>query len=99
MENFVLDSRDAVIIKPLVSEAPLQETDALTLPALEKILVDLVADAETFFFLQGHEMLNIFASALGKYTVNTDRLLRYAKRRNKKEQLQRILNQISGKNE
>jgi len=44
-------------------------------------------------------MINIFANALGKYTVNTDRLLRYAKRRNKKEVLQRILNQISGKNE
>jgi hypothetical protein len=99
MENFVLDSRDAVIVKPLVSEAPLQEADAVTLPTLEKILVDLLADAETFFFLQGHEMLNIFTSAMGKYTVNTDRLLRYAKRRNKKEELQRILNQISGKNE
>lgn len=44
-------------------------------------------------------MLNIFESALGKYTVNRDRLLRYAKRRNKKEELQRILNQINGNNE
>ncbi|MBP7764202.1 MAG: hypothetical protein KA113_03325 [Syntrophaceae bacterium] len=99
MENFVLGSRDAIVVKPLVSEAPLQEADTLTLPTLEKILVDLVSDAETFFFLQGHEMINIFANALGKYTVNTDRLLRYAKRRNKKEVLQRILNQISGNNE
>ncbi len=99
MENFVLASRDAVIVKSLVSEAPLQEADAATLPTIEKILVDIVADSEIFFFLQGHELLNIFESALGKYTVNTDRLLRYAKRRNKKEELQKILNQISGKNQ
>jgi len=99
MENFVLASRDAVIVKSLVSEAPLQEADASTLPTIEKILVDLVADSEVFFFLQGHELLNIFESALGKYTVNTDRLLRYAKRRNKKEELQKILMQISGKNQ
>ena len=99
MENFVLASRDAVIVKSLVSEAPLQEADASTLPTLEKILVDLVADSEIFFFLQGHELLNIFESALGKYTVNTDRLLRYAKRRNKKEELQKILNQINGNNQ
>jgi hypothetical protein len=99
MENFVLASRDAVIVKSLVSEAPLQEADASTLPTIEKILVDLVADSEIFFFLQGHELLNIFESALGKYTVNTDRLLRYAKRRNKKEELQKILNQINGKNQ
>ena len=99
MENFVLAGRDAVIVKSLVSEAPLQEADATPRPTLEKILVDLVADSEIFFFLQGHELLNIFESALGKYTVNTDRLLRYAKRRNKKEELQKILNQISGKNQ
>jgi hypothetical protein len=99
MENFVLGSRDAVIVKSLVSEAPLQEADATTLPTLEKILVDLVADPETFFFLQGHEMLNIYESALGKYTVNRDRLLRYSKRRNKNEVLQNILDQINGRNQ
>jgi len=98
MENFVFDGKDAVIVKSLISEAPLQDVDAVTVPTIEKILVDLVADSETFFFLQGHEMLNVFESAMGKYTVNTDRLLRYAKRRNKKEELQKILMQISGKN-
>jgi len=98
MENFVFDGKDAVIVKSLISEAPLQDVDAVTVPTIEKILVDLVADSETFFFLQGHEILNVFESAMGKYTVNTDRLLRYAKRRNKKEELQKILMQISGKN-
>jgi hypothetical protein len=97
MENFVFDGKDAVIVKSLISEAPLQDADSVTIPTIEKILVDLVADSETFFFLQGHEMLNVFESAMGKYTVNTDRLLRYAKRRNKKEELQKILMQISGK--
>ena len=97
MENFVLDGKDAVIVKSLISEAPLQDVDSVTVPTIEKILVDLVADSETFFFLQGHEILNVFESAMGKYTVNTDRLLRYAKRRNKKEELQKILMQISGK--
>jgi hypothetical protein len=99
MENFVLASRNAVIVKSLISEAPLQEVDVSTLPTIEKILVDLVADSEIFFFLRGHELLNIFERSLGKYTVNTDRLLRYAKRRNKKEELQKILNQINGKNQ
>jgi len=98
MENFVFDGKDAVIVKSLISEAPLQDADSAIVPTIEKILVDLVADSEVFFFLQGHEILNIFESALGKYTVNTDRLLRYAKRRNKKEELQKILMQISGKN-
>ncbi len=50
MENFVFDGKDAVIVKSLISEAPLQDVDAVTVPTIEKILVDLVADSETFFF-------------------------------------------------
>jgi hypothetical protein len=96
MENYVFEGKDAIIVKPLISEAPLQNTDAITVPTIEKILVDLVADSEIFFFLQGSEMLNIFENALEKYTVNRDRLLRYAKRRNKREELIRILDQING---
>jgi hypothetical protein len=97
MENFVLESKDAIVIKSLTSEAPMQKVDNITVPAIEKIIVDLYADSEIFFFLQGSEMLNIFTNALEKYTVNTDRLLRYAKRRNKGEELKKILAQINGK--
>jgi len=97
MENYVFDGKDAVIVKSLISEAPLQNADSVTVPTIEKILVDLVADSEVFFFLQGQELLNIFENALGKYTVNRDRLLRYAKRRNKSEELKNILAQINGK--
>jgi DNA-binding Lrp family transcriptional regulator len=101
IENFVFKSNDAIIVKPLISEAPLQSVDNNSIPALEKILVDLYADSEIFFFLQGNEMLNIFENAVEKYTVNTDKLLRYAKRRNKKDEIQqileRVLNQTIGK--
>jgi hypothetical protein len=94
MENYVFDGKDTVIVKSLISEAPLQNVDAITVPTIEKVLVDLVADSEVFFFLQGHEILNIFENATDKYTVNRDRLLRYAKRRNKKEEIEKILAQI-----
>lgn len=97
MENYVFDGKDAIIVKPLISESPLQKVDNITVPTIEKILVDLVADSDVFFFMQGNEMLNIFGNAMEKYTVNRDRLLRYAKRRNKREELQRILMQINGK--
>jgi len=97
MEMFVLDSKGTIMVKSLTSEAPLQNIDHVKVPTIEKILVDLCADSDIFSFLQGSEMINIFENALEKYTVNMDRLLRYAKRRNKKEELNKILNQISGK--
>ncbi|MBA4389551.1 MAG: hypothetical protein C0399_01265, partial [Syntrophus sp. (in: bacteria)] len=69
MENYVFDGKDAVIVKPLISEAPLQDVDNITVPTIEKILVDLVADSEVLFFLQGNEILNIFGNAMEKFTI------------------------------
>jgi hypothetical protein len=97
METFVFERIEPVIIKTLISESPLQKTDSIVVPTLEKILVDLYADNNIFFFLQGKEYFNIFENAVTKYTINTDRLLRYAKRRNKKEELQKMLVQTNGK--
>jgi len=53
MENFVFDGKDAVIVKSLISEAPLQDVDAVTVPTIEKILVDLVADSVNLLFFAG----------------------------------------------
>ncbi|MFH1429578.1 MAG: DUF6577 family protein [Candidatus Margulisiibacteriota bacterium] len=97
IENFVFDCQDAIIVKALISEAPLQNIKGISIPSLEKILVDLHADSDIFFFLQGNEMLNVLNNVLEKYTINMDRLLRYAKRRNKYEEIQKAINQISGK--
>jgi hypothetical protein len=97
MENYVLGSPEAIIVKTLISEAPLQNVQTMPVPTLEKILVDLYSDSDIFYFLQGKEMLTIFENALEKYTVNIDRLLRYAARRNRKEELQKIIAQINGK--
>jgi hypothetical protein len=97
MEDFILDFKNAVIVKPLISESPLQTINGISVPRLEKILVDLYADKELFFYLEGNELLNIFNNAFDKYTINIDSLSRYANRRNKKQIISTILKQISSK--
>jgi uncharacterized protein DUF6577 len=94
VEDFILNTETAVVVKPLISEAPLNIVDKIQVPSLEKILVDLYADKDLFYFLHGNELLNIFKSAFDKYTINSNRLFRYAKRRNKKDQIKNILDQI-----
>jgi len=98
MEEFVLSAGNSIIVKPLVSESPLISVIDIPVPSLEKILVDLVADTDIFFFLQGSEMLNIFGNAVEKYTINSDKLLRYAKRRGKDNKIRELINQINGNN-
>lgn len=98
LEDFILNTQNTIIIKPLISESPLMKENDIHVPSLEKILVDLFADQKLFYFLQGNELLDVFKNAMEKYTVNADKLLRYAKRRNKKNEIQKILNKINIEN-
>lgn len=81
-------------MKNLVSEAPLQKVSDVPMPTLEKLLVDILRDAD-FFYLQGSESEHIFENAFNLYAVNRNRLFRYAGRRKAKEEILSILENLN----
>ena len=56
---YVSNSEEVIILKYLISEAPLQEVDKITVPTLEKLLVDMTIDT-LLFAAQQFEMAFIF---------------------------------------
>lgn len=91
-EIYLPDEKETLIVKSLVSEAPLQTINRINSPTIEKMLVDIFCDDVIFDAQQGSEMRTIFQEALKKYTVNENRMMRYADRRRKKEGLREYLN-------
>ena len=89
-ERYINTSK-AIIIRPLISESPLQLVDGIYTPTIEKILVDIVGDVE-FSFLQGSEINYVFTTIFEKHNVNKNKLLRYATRRGRKEEVEQLLN-------
>jgi len=59
------------------------------------MLVDVFCDSLIFNAQQGSEMEIIFKESFEKYTVNENKMLRYADRRRKKKELNEYLNIIS----
>jgi hypothetical protein len=92
LEKYLPIDKEAVIVKPLVSEAPIQDIKGVNTASLEKILVDIFCDNVIFSAHQGSEMRKIFTEVLTKYTLNQNRMLRYADRRRKKENFNQYLN-------
>lgn len=84
---------NVVFIKPLPSESPLQTIQGLTVPTLEKLLVDINVD-EDFYYLQGGETFYILRNAAEKNVINRSRLLRYARRRYVADKLIQDLEEI-----
>jgi len=79
-----------IIVRPLITEAPVQKTGKIHTATLEKILVDLAVDKE-FMPFQGGEIYAIFGSAMEQYTINQNTLLRYAARKNKREDVSKLI--------
>ena len=98
-ENYISGEDNFLIVKPLISEAPLQSTENINTVTLEKMLVDIFCDKIVFSPYQGNEMKTIFRNAYSKYVINENKLLRYANRRGKKEQLKNYLRLINGNND
>ena len=87
--------KETIIINSLVSEAPVQTLQGVMTPTIEKLLVDIFCDDVLFAPQQGSEMATIFKEAFEKYTINENKMLRYADRRGKKEAFGNYLNRVS----
>lgn len=91
-------SKENIIVKPLVTEAPLALDGKVPVPTLEKLLVDTRVDAD-YYYLHGIENLEMMRTAISHYDVNRNRLLRYADRRNTKDSILKDLETINNDTE
>lgn len=82
------------IVKPIITQAPVIKINGIVTCRLEKALVDLFCDTELFNAHQGNERNTIFKEAFKTYTINQNKLLRYAGRRGQKKQLSEYLEKL-----
>jgi hypothetical protein len=81
-----------IIVKNLYSEAPILKRNDLTIPTLEKILVDIVIE-DTIFAAQQDEIEFIYKSAFKKYAISNAKIKRYSTRRNREIEVEKMINQ------
>ncbi len=86
-----ISSNNAIIIRQLISESPLQLVEGINTPTIEKVLVDIVGDVE-FSFMQGSEINYVYSTIFERLNVNKNKLLRYATRRGRKEEVEKLIN-------
>ena len=89
--NRYITGTEAIIIRPLVSESPLQMIENVQTTTLEKVLVDIAGDVE-FDFMQGAEITYFYRNVLERNEINKRKLLRYASRRGRKEEVEQLYN-------
>ncbi len=95
IDFYVAQSDYPVIVKNLISRSPLgtrtEEKVKFYTPLLEKILVDLFAEEELFFYLKGSELVQIYENTIRNYAINFTTLFSYAKRREREEEIKQFM--------
>src|SRR5690554_3541670 len=81
---------EVIIVKNMVSEAPLADIQKITVPTLEKLLVDMLIDT-SLFSAQQNEKEFIMRSVVEKYTLNELKMRRYAVRRNREREIDKLI--------
>lgn len=91
IDFYISESNRPVVIKKMITRSPTfkvnQNKIKLSVPMLEKILVDLYAENKLFYLYQGAELSHIYEYAIKNYTINYTSLFSYAKRRGKEQDI------------
>lgn len=87
IDKYIFEQIETIIVKTLVTKAPIQQKKQFSVPTLEKILVDLFIDKKLYAPFQGGELINIFNTVYKSHGINITKVLGYAKRRGKNEAL------------
>ena len=95
IDFYISESGKPVIIKKLITRSPISKRSKKKInfytPLLEKILVDIFTENKLLYFYQGAELMHVYENALKNYTLNYTKLLSYAKRRDKEQDIKQFM--------
>lgn len=95
-EKYIVNHDEVIIVKSMISEAPVIDHAGVVCASLEKLLIDCLAEP-VMFGAQQNELDNIFNNAFERYTINTNAMKRYARRRNKLKELEKQIQNVGKK--
>ena len=96
VDNYIYLSNDKpFVVKNLISQAPTEIINGIKVPSLEMILVDIFCDKRLFKAYQGNEMVHIYQNVFNQFTINMTKMLRYAARRGKSDEIKQFIEQIN----
>ena len=84
------DLHDFILVKPMISEAPLSIVDSIPVPSPEKHLVDLFSDKE-YNSLSESEKVRLAKESIAIGMLSQSKVMRYARRKGKKEEMEMIM--------
>lgn len=91
IDRYVFEVESAIILRTLISKAPIQRVNKFYTITIEKMIVDIFCDKILFNAYQGSELSTIINNVYHRYAINFTKLFSYANRRRKEDELMEYL--------
>jgi hypothetical protein len=95
LSRYISNLKDAIIIKPIISESPCFDFENVKVAALEKLFVDRLAEPDFFAFLKKLDQQSILKVLTERYNLSISKMKRYSKRRSQHQSLSRLLSKLN----
>lgn len=93
--RYVLSQPESVILLPTISQMPsIQLTDYSTL-SIETTLINTWIDYDRYFQAFELDLSSLFKLSFQQYNINRSKMLRYAARREKREIIEKYINELT----
>lgn len=83
-------AENSIIVKPLISESPTVPSSPHNV-CIEKLLVDMYCDKIIRSTFSVAELPGVFSEAKRKYRIDRTKMMRYARRRNKEDDIRKLI--------
>jgi len=93
--RYLFGQEEAIILLPMISEMPKIRVGEYLVPSLEGLLVNAWLKSESYLKPAGYDINQIFRSAFETYNVNISKLLRFAARRDKRNEINELIKSIT----
>ena len=86
IDDYLSYTKNAIIIKPLISRSSSYISKAVKMASIEKILVDIYYDRKIYPIFNISEQINIIENAYDNFIINISKIYSYSSRRNRKNE-------------
>lgn len=94
INRYLIPQDEAIILTPLITETPIERSSEYLIPSIEAILVNAWLEYEQYLQPLGVDIRLLYQQAFFKYNINKSKLLRYARRRDKRNEINEFLKNI-----
>lgn len=95
IERYVMNHSHSIILLPIVSEAPLVNLSDFSTVSIEMLLVDCFVLEGNYIASTKRSTQKIYKRSFDTYNVNRSKLMRYAARRDKRNEIEKLLKEIN----